>query len=402
MALLALCGGVPARLASAAAERNLSSLASCPRGSICNHALGIAITPAPGVQLLPPGKEPSGVLALMIPPAPGHGLDYDVRLVIQPLETTRDRNDARAAAAGVETIVRAYPTHLTLSRETVRYGGAPGILVRGLPGAPGPAIVIVLAHAGAVYRITAPGARLALDQRRMLTSLRFIPRVGGFPLANPPATVGPRTRRTIPLLLRVIPDPVALRQPWTISLLGVHAGYWFSFILASRSVRTVSRRLMGRHRANAAGVVSFRYPPFTSFSDLGQWIVTARSHTGRQVASTTLTVADLLLQPHSPRVVPGRAYPFRLYTHCGVHFSVDFDHSFWDLTDRRWADRPDGTGPHAGLGNPFQPGTMTLIDAGHARFDFVSHGPNTGVPGRTEQMRFTRHTGAKIVPGYCS
>jgi hypothetical protein len=369
---------------------------------VCDRALGVAITPAPGIQLLPPEKAAPGVFALVIPPVPGHGLDYDVRLVIQPLETTRDRNDARAAAAGVERIVRDYPSHLTLSRQAVRYGGAPGILVRGLPGTPRPAIVIVLVHAGAVYRITAPGVKLAPDQRQMLASLRFIPRAGAFPLANPPVPVGPRTRRNIPLLLRVIPDPVALQQPWTISLLGVHAGNWFSFILAPRSVKGVSRRLLGRYRASVAGVVSFRYLPFTNFSDLGQWIVTARSRTGQQVASATVTVAGLLLQPHSPRVAPGRAYPFRLYTHCGVNFSVDFDHSFWDLTDRTWADRPDGAGPHAGLGNPFQTGTMTLVDAMHARFDFVPLGPNTGLPSRTEHIHFTRHIGAKIVPGYCS
>lgn len=399
--LRALIGGAPASFASPAAGLNWTSPSSCPRGMVCDRALGVAIRPAPGVQQVPTGKAATRLFALVIPPSPGHGLDYDVRLVVQPLETTRDRNDARAAAAGVAKIVSDYRTHLTLRRQTVRYGGAPGILVRGLPTSPGPATAIVLAHAGAVYRITAPGSGLAPDQRRMLASLRFIPRVGAFPLANPPVRVGPRTSRKIPLLLRVIPNRVALQQPWTVSLLGVHPGNWFSFALTRRLGKGTSRRLLGRYRANVAGVVSVRYPPFTNFSDLGQWIVTARTPTGRQLASASVTVAGIVLQAHSSRVVPRRAYSFRLYTHCGVNFSVDFDHSFWDLTDPKWSDRPDGTGPHKGLGDPFQPGMMTLVDAAHARFDFVPATFQPGTVAAPSSINFTRHVGPKIVPSFC-
>lgn len=57
---------------------------------------------------------------------------------------------------------------------------------------------IVLAHAGAVYKIIAPGAALAPDQRRMLASLRFIPRVGPFPPQNPAALAGSTSLRRIP------------------------------------------------------------------------------------------------------------------------------------------------------------------------------------------------------------
>jgi hypothetical protein len=60
-----------------------------------------------------------------------------------------------------------------VTRVPVRYGGSPG----------------VLAHAGAVYKILAPGKNLAPDQRKALGSLRFIPRVGPFPPAVPPAPV---------------------------------------------------------------------------------------------------------------------------------------------------------------------------------------------------------------------
>jgi hypothetical protein len=47
--------------------------------------------------------------------------------------------------------------------------------------------------------------------------------------------------------------------------------------------------------------------------------------------------------------------------------------------------------PPRRIGNPFQDGTMTLIDADHARFDFQGG-----------QICYRRHQGAKVVPGLCS
>jgi hypothetical protein len=138
------------------------------------------------------------------------------------------------------------------------------------------------------------------------------------------------------------------------------------------------------------------------FEDLGRWVVTVWSGTRRGVISANLVVAGLLLRPHSPYVTPGKAYPLRLYTHCGANFDVDFDHAFWDLTDPNWGDQPGGAGPHQGLGNPFQSGTMTLIDPTHARFDFVSPTWATGTPGASASIRLTRRVGPKIVPGYCA
>lgn len=380
-----------------------TAAAACPAGTVCDPALGIAIRPQPGwLRLLPP-KVPPHVISLVTRPGGGSCCaDYNDRLHIGAWDLTHDRNAARAANAGANRLIDGFRARLTMTRTPVRYGGSPGVLIRGLPPTPAPALSIVLAHAGAVYLIIAPGIRLAPDQQAALASLHFIPRQGVFPLANPPVPAGPRTRRRIPTLLRVIPNPVALRQARTVSLLGVQAGRWYRFVLTPRSGTGVARRFMGQFRASVAGVVQFRSPPFTAFPDVGQWSVTARSHTGQQFPSATVTVAGLLLEPHSARARPGRAYPFRLYTHCGANFSVDFDHSFWDLTDRTWADRPAGTGPHEGLGDPFQPGTMTLVDATHARFDFVPLDPNTGLPGRTEQIHFTRHTGPKILLGYCS
>jgi hypothetical protein len=79
--------------------------------------------------------------------------------------------------------------------------------------------------------------------------------------------------------------------------------------------------------------------------------------------------------PDGPGAVIGVAYPFDLYTHCGVR-SARFDGRDWN------ADPPlldeYGANPPPGWGNPFDRGTMTLIgpnlaefrsDAGHvARF----------------------------------
>lgn len=42
--------------------------------------------------------------------------------------------------------------------------------------------------------------------------------------------------------------------------------------------------------------------------------------------------AEQSLEVHEPRSSPvelGKAYPYKLYTHCGVDLAVDFDGSFW-------------------------------------------------------------------------
>ncbi len=89
------------------------------------------------------------------------------------------------------------------------------------------------------------------------------------------------------------------------------------------------------------------------------------------------TPVSIVLQPKSARVEQGKPYPFGLYTHCGVDWGTDFDGSFWD-----WTGQPQLP---SWLGNPVQGGTMTLIDANHARFDFEG-----------SSIHFTRHVGPKI------
>jgi hypothetical protein len=84
---------------------------------------------------------------------------------------------------------------------------------------------------------------------------------------------------------------------------------------------------------------------------------------------------------HEPRTPPaelGKAYPYELYTHCGVDLAVDFDGSFWQLSHP--------TEVPKSLGDPSQEGTMTLIAADSARFDFADG-----------SLFFIRHQGPKHI-----
>ena len=93
------------------------------------------------------------------------------------------------------------------------------------------------------------------------------------------------------------------------------------------------------------------------------------------------TATSIVIQAQSARVTLGRAYAFQLSTRCGIDFSVDFDASFWDAASTR----------PAGIGNPLQKGTMTLVDAKHAKFSFDKG-----------SVSYTRHTGVKVIPYVCN
>ncbi len=96
-----------------------------------------------------------------------------------------------------------------------------------------------------------------------------------------------------------------------------------------------------------------------------------------QSAPSTLTVLPgSPLNPYAHGVRPGIPYPYQLVTHCGVW--ADFDASAWDVV----------RGPLTLLSDPFQDGVMTLLDSGHARFDF-----------RQGSIFFTRHQGTMTKSG---
>jgi len=105
------------------------------------------------------------------------------------------------------------------------------------------------------------------------------------------------------------------------------------------------------------------------------------------VANTTPTLPpNLLIYPASPRVEQGKPYPFSIYTHCGLDAYLDFDGSLWDSLDP--TDKASGRNPPPGVSNPGQLGTMTLIDEGHAKFEFNGR-----------RFYFHRHVGPKPDPG---
>jgi hypothetical protein len=156
-----------------------------PGTYVVDHALGVTLILPAGWQQNAPGKQPPHEIDLVIPPAQPAG-DSTIRLVIGSWGTTTDPDAAQAASAGMDRLLAGLGTLPTpLTRSVVTYGGAPGVMVHGLPGGlGGPSTAIILAHDGALYKILAPGSALAPDQQYALESLVFIPRVGPFPPAN--------------------------------------------------------------------------------------------------------------------------------------------------------------------------------------------------------------------------
>jgi hypothetical protein len=82
-----------------------------------------------------------------------------------------------------------------------------------------------------------------------------------------------------------------------------------------------------------------------------------------------------LFQPISARVVPGVAYAFSAFTHCGfTPTTFDFDGSFWRPATAPTAGQD--ANPPAGIDNPEDAGAITLV------------GPNEAV--------FTSHRGIRV------
>jgi hypothetical protein len=86
-----------------------------------------------------------------------------------------------------------------------------------------------------------------------------------------------------------------------------------------------------------------------------------------------LAPASVLSQPSSSAAQRGIAYEFPLSAQCGLQV-VDFSRSFWDVS------------PGQGIPAINLRGTMTLIDDGHARFDFTGGA-----------IFFQRHSGSLLV-----
>jgi hypothetical protein len=149
----------------------------CPNHRVCDNTLGLTIRLPPAWVLLPKGKYPPHTLAFALQRPVLE--NYTERLVIEPYALTSIRNDKRAVD-WVATKVIAAERRGPVTQRRVAYGGAPGVVIRGLPGEPGPVLTLLLAHQEAVYRIIIPGASIGTDQQSALASLHFIVRKGPF------------------------------------------------------------------------------------------------------------------------------------------------------------------------------------------------------------------------------
>ncbi len=194
LAVLAVAVGLPGR--AVAGGSSPSDTSGCPPGAVCDRALGVALVPSAGWQRLPPGNFPPPTLAWFV--GPPSGSVNHLRLIIRSNGRSSDRDDARAAATAANTRISEYSNRASITRCPVRYGSAPGLLIRRLPGEPEPYAYIILAHQGSLYSILAPGSRLAIDQQQALGSLRFITRIGPVSPANPPPPITSTPARTIP------------------------------------------------------------------------------------------------------------------------------------------------------------------------------------------------------------
>ncbi len=411
-----------------------SSAALCPPGlataMVCDRALGIALTRPAGWTLPPAGHFPPSSLVFWT--ARAGKPDATLHLVIAPLGSADRRDPGASAAAAADAETQGVVTPVTATATAV--AGVPAVLLQGTPGEPDFGQEILVAHDGLLYGIyTFDNARTAFTpaQQQAVASLRFIPRTGPLlpagtpqplvaalqdpclalaqraPMAPPTARVSPRLR----LIPAVSPAPgndlvvvnvvgtglrpgerVTLTTCWNTGDQATYTRYQVTALAPATAVGKI-------------GTPIALYVPSGTFAAWTVRAIAAETSTGRIVATVTRMGRErplaqgLQIEPHSSYVAVRRTYPFRLYTHCGVGFAVDFDHRFWDVADTAWRGSY-GTSP-LGIGNPFQTGTMTLIDRDHARFDFSSGGnalPH--FPGA--HIHVTRHIGPKIVPGYCA
>ncbi len=434
--LVTLVGGTTSLPHAPAGAPGLArqGVASCPTGlpaaAVCDRALGVAVTPPAGWTVPPAGHFPPGSLAFWT--AVAGQPDATLHLVISALGPADTHDPGAAAAAGADAETQGVATPVTPTATTI--AGVPAVLLQGIPGGPDFGQEILVAHDGLLYGIyTFDNARTALTpaQRQALASLRFIPRDGshppfdpsrpgiaalqdpcldlaqGAPSASPSARVVPRLRLTS----RVSPARGNDMAVVTVAGTGVRPG---ERVTLTTCWNTGDQPTYTRYQttmfapATTTGTIGTSIALYVPSGTFAAWTVRAiATQAGTERVLTTATrmgrkrppTQGLRLQPRSAYVVAGRAYPFRLYTHCGIDFSTDFDHAFWDVADAGW--RGSNGNPPSGIGNPFQIGTMTLVDRDHARFEIASS-DNTTPSSRGGSIRFIRHQGPKIVPGYCA
>lgn len=400
--------------------------ADVPAPAVCDRTLGVALTLPAGWSVAPPRQFTPGSLTFVTSLK-----TMALRFSIQPLGIADTRSPAdpiAAAAAGVAALTQGLTTRARNFPVTV--AGLPAVMLLDMPG-PGPTMHVVIAHGDALYDIVAfGGATLQPDQQQALSSVRFIPPAGPFPPAGAPqpsiaalrdpcvdlegrapaASASGAAPARLRLTYNVAPargnDMVVSHVAGT----GVRPGERVALTICSNTGTPpiYTRYQVTLLMATVAGDIDTDAALFVPSGTFGAWtvrVIAVDAATGRLVATATrmgrapTPAHGLRLQARSRHVATGRPYPFRLYTHCGVDFATDFDGSFWDLADAAWAGSYGN--PPSAIGNPFQDGAMTLVDHDHARFD-VPRDPVDPVRFPGGPIRFTRHVGPTVVPGYCS
>jgi len=412
--------GAHQRVAAARVITPAARLHVCPRGYMCDSELGVALVVPGGWTQAPPGKRSPGSLAFWR--SGPQGVMGSPRLVITGIGVADPRYAAAAAQAAADALTQGLSANVSVGHVPTIIAGSPAVLLLGLPGAAS-GRHIVATHEGALYRITTfDGDDVAMDQRRALASIRFLPRrATPFPPAGPPQAL------------------IAALRDLCVEMRGVQAGgrgalggaprLAAAFTMATlRGNDTISSVVMGTKlrphsavaltvcwsrgdlptyswyqkagplRADGAGNVTLRLGfsvPAGSFREWTVRVVVANARTGGVLAAYIRPgrsreqgpeTGAYAYVPHTSHVAPGRAYPFTLFTHCGLRASlVDFDSSLWDVADAAWIG--SNGNPPPGIGNPFQKGAMTLLGSHRARFSF----------GRS-QISFVRHQGVKYLP----
>lgn len=153
----------------------------CPTGFFCQTVLGVAVRPPAGDR---PGMSsinvPTHLAVISAKSGPGN---YHLRLDIGPWgKVGRHQSAERAAYWGMRRLLAHERVKRSLRHVT--FNRAVGYLALHVPSPAGSSTSLVLAYQGRVYKVVAPGKRLAPDQLAMLRSIKFLPLPGAFPKAN--------------------------------------------------------------------------------------------------------------------------------------------------------------------------------------------------------------------------
>jgi hypothetical protein len=173
-ATLLIVIGALAPTSANAGNRNTPPF-DCPAHYICDGKLGVALRPSVRWIRLSASREGPCTLAFARRPVPGQS--YDERLIVKIVEVGNTTHDRALAQAYARSFVGRFHTQgVRVTNAT--YGGAPAVVIRGLPPTPRPAVYVVASYTTLVYLFTLPGKVLAQDQRQALSSLRFFIRRG--------------------------------------------------------------------------------------------------------------------------------------------------------------------------------------------------------------------------------